>query len=345
MSQRLDLVTPPQADPLSIYRYRDGLYAVDLLCCALVEFNFFTWLKNHPSTFEEICRHFGFHARPTDVMLSLFKANALVEQNHEILSLTVKGAEFLVEGAHFSLIPYYASLKDRPVVKDYAKVLTTDKAANWGSFKNEIDWTKAMEDPGFAAKFTAAMDCRGIFLAQALCRQLKGNQFNNVLDIGGGSGIYSCSLAAHFPHLTATVYEKSPVDKIASRLIEERGYSEKVSTFAGNMFEDVLPQGFDAHLYSNVLHDWPVGMVESLLRKSYSALPPGGALLIHDAHLNRNKNGPLPVCEYSALLMHSTEGKCYGLGEMEQMLSAAGFGEFQFKETAVDRSLLQARKQ
>ena len=33
-----------------------------------------------------------------------------------------------------------------------------------------------------------------------------------MLDIGGGSGIYACSLVAHHPQLCATVFDQRPVD-------------------------------------------------------------------------------------------------------------------------------------
>ena len=54
--------------------------------------------------------------------------------------------------------------------------------------------------------------------------------------------------------------------------------------------------------------------------------------------------GPLPVAKYSALLMHSTEGKCYSLAEMRGYLGELGLTEFQFRETAVDRSIITVRK-
>jgi len=52
------------------------------------------------------------------------------------------------------------------------------------------------------------------------------------------------------------------------------------------------------------------------LAASSAALPPGGLLVIHDAHLNADKTGPLPVAAYSALLMSVTEGKCYATSEI-----------------------------
>ena len=56
---------------------------------------------------------------------------------------------------------------------------------------------------------------------------------------------------------------------------------------------------------------------------SSAALPPGGLLVIQDAHLNADKTGPLPVAAYSALVMSVTEGKCYATSEMETLLTAA----------------------
>jgi hypothetical protein len=67
-------------------------------------------------------------------------------------------------------------------------------------------------------------------------------------------------------------------------------------------------------------------------------------LIVHDAHLNRDKSGPLPVAKYSALLMSVTEGKCYSIGEMETLLTEAGFTEIVYTPTVADRSIITARK-
>jgi hypothetical protein len=93
-----------------------------------------------------------------------------------------------------------------------------------------------------------------------------------------------------------------------------------------------------------VLHDWDVPVVRKLLESSFQALAPGGLLAVHDAHLNADKSGPLHVAEYSVMLMHSTEGRCYSVAEMEDYLSAVGFAEIKFTPTAASRSVISARK-
>ena len=344
LKNRFDLTATPATDPLEIYRLRDGLYAVDLLGAAIVHFDFFTWLAEHPLDKATICRELQIIDRPADVLLTLFTAMGLVEAKDGVFHVTELGREHLVKSSPWFLGPYYASLKDRPVLKDYVAVLRTGRTANWGSFKDEKDWAKAMEDETFANNFTAAMDCRGVYLGAAVARNLDCKGCSRLLDVAGGSGIYACAIVAKHPHLAATVFEKLPVDEVARRAIEKRGFKDRVSVLAGDMFKQELPSGFDLHLISNVLHDWDEPIVKQLLAKSFRALQPGGTLVIHDAYINETKSGPLPVAKYSALLMHSTEGKCYSLAEMRSYLTEAGFTGMTFKETAVDRGIVTARK-
>jgi SAM-dependent methyltransferase len=339
-----DLLRPPANDPTSIYRYRDGLYAADLLTAALVHLDFFTWLGNHPSSLEGVCSSLETKPRPTDVMLTLFTAMELIENRDGIFHLTPLGREHLVKGPPFFIGPYYASLKDRPITKDFVAALKTDRVANWGSFKDEQAWAKAMEDEKFAEGFTAAMDCRGVYLGHAAAKAVDLSARRSLLDIGGGSGIYSCSFVAHHPNLRAAVFEKPPVDQVARRSIEKRSYSDRVEIIAGDVFKNPLPTGFDVHLISNVLHDWAEPEVRAILKNSAQALAPGGLLIIHDAFINANKTGPLPVAAYSAMLMHSTEGKCYSTREMQGFLEELGFRDFHYQPTAADRGIATALK-
>lgn len=339
-----DLRTVPETDPVSIYRVRDGIYGADMLLTAIVHLDLFSWLGANPATAADICRAFEITARPTDVMLTLLASMGLIEERDRRFHLTTLAREHLVRDSPWFLGPYYESLKNRPVALDLLKVLKTGKPANWGSQKDEQDWHKAMETPAFAAQFTAAMDSRGVFLAQAVAKAVDFSWRSRVLDIAGGSGVYACSLVTHHPHLTATVFEKPPVDRIAAQAIAHRGCSASVNVTAGDMLADPLPKDADVHLYSNVLHDWDEPVVRQLIAKSHAALPSGGVLVIHDAFLNADKNGPLHVAEYSVLLMHSSEGKCYSTREMERYLIDAGFRDITYRETAAARGVMSGTK-
>lgn len=339
-----DLTLTPQTAPIEIYRYRDGLYAADMLAAAITGLDFFTFLADQPRTKDEICKSLGTQQRPTDVMLTLLTAMGLLDNKGGNFSLTLTAREHLVSTSSWHLGPYYASVKDRPVAKDILNVLRTGKPSNWASLRSEQEWSRAMEREDFAAQFTASMDCRGVYLGQALAKKLDLSRHSRLLDIAGGSGIYACSLVAHNPHLTATVLEKKPVDTISSNAIARRGFANRVSVIAADMFRQPLPGDYDLHLFSNVLHDWDEPLVKELLAKSFAALPSGGMILIHDMHINADKTGPLPVAAYSAMLATLTEGQCYSTAEMTSLLTDAGFHDIGFMLTAADRSVITALK-
>jgi SAM-dependent methyltransferase len=339
-----DLTRAPRTDPTPLYRGRDELYVTDMLIAALTGLDLFTWLDSHPGTVDDIAVHYQFHRRPVDVMTTLFVAMELLQRDGDVLSLTERSREHLVSSSPWFLGPYFPKPADRPIARDLIDVLRTDQPAKFASRKNEPDWHRAMETESFAEEFTAAMDCRGVLLALALAKNLDLGGRRRLLDIAGGSGVYACSLAAHFLDLEAVVVEKPPVHRIAERAISRRGFASRVRVVAADMLNEPLPFGFDVHLFSNVLHDWDVPVVQQLLRASAEALTPGGLLIIHDAFLNAAKTGPLPMAGYSVLLMHVTQGRCYSVLEMAEWLVEAGFDTPSEVPSAAGRSALVARR-
>jgi predicted O-methyltransferase YrrM len=332
----------PGTDPTSLYRLRDGLYAADLLTAALVELDLFTCLHAQPADFETVCRTLHLIERPADVAITLFKAMGLITTGGATLALTDQARDHLVRTSPFFLGPYYASFRNRPIVRDFVQVLHTGRPSSWSASSSQPDWATAMRDPAFAAQFTAAMDSRGLFLGRAVASAVDLGNRRALLDVAGGSGIYACCLVDRYAHLRATVLERPPVDTVSAEAIANRGFASRVAVHASDMFADTWPDGHDVHLFSNVLHDWDVAAVSQLLERSARALPPGGLVIIHDAHLDDDKAGPLPVAAYSALLMHSTEGRCYSGSEMRQFLVAAGFSDTRFAPTVADRSIVTA---
>ncbi len=344
----------PVPDPTRLYRVRDGVYAADLLIAAVAEFDLFSRLDElGPAPAAAVRDTLGLADRPTDVLLTYCAALGLVERDlaaGDRIALTELARRHLVAGSPYDLGPYYRSLAERPAVAELAGVLRTDRPAAWASASpagpptGAGDWAGRLEDPGFAARITAAMDARGAFLAPALAAAVAELPITALLDVGGSSGIYAGAVLADRPGVRAAVFERPPVDGAARTLLAARGLADRIDVITGDMFAEPLPAGFDVHLFSQVLHDWDGDRVRHLLAASFAALPPGGWLLDHDTHVDADKRGPLPVAEYSVLLMHSTPGKCWSLGELTELALATGFVAVEHRSTAGDRGVLLARK-
>ncbi len=333
-----DLTNAPETDPTPIYRHRDALYASDMLIVALKGLDLFSFLARQPQSVETICKHFQIFRRPTDVMTTLLVASGWLQRRGESLEVTRQAREYLVQDSPWFIGPYFPPVADRPIALDLLQCLKTDQPAKFNSRKDHEDWHRAMESETFAKEFTAMMDCRGVLLAQALAKSLPLTGRRRLLDVGGGSGIFACTICAHQDQLMATVFEKSPVDQIAAAAIADRGYQQRVQTIVGDMFLDQWPEGHDLHLLSNVVHDWDEADVWKLLKKSAESLTAGGLLVVHDTFLNADKTGPLHVAEYSVLLMHVTQGRCYSDAEITEIAREAGFDFVRQVPSAATRS-------
>jgi predicted O-methyltransferase YrrM len=333
---------PSNLDPLPLLRMRDGIYAPDLLIAAIAEFDFFNRLAERPRKPAELVAMLGIRERPLEVMVTLFAAMGLVERGTDGVGLSHRAEAFLTGPSQWDMSPYFASLKLRPQIREIVSVLTTDRPASWESATSNPEWATAMQDDAFARRFTAAMHGRGEWLGPALAAALDLGDRASLLDIGGGSGVYARILQERYPELRVAVLERPPVDRATRSHLGETPSGQQVAVLGGDMFASI-PTGFEAHLFSNVLHDWGEAKVRELLAKSRSSLPPGGLVAVHDAFIDRDRRGPLAVAEYSVLLMLLSEGQCYSLGEMEDLLLGAGFRDVEYRETIADRGVMTAR--
>lgn len=331
-----------ELDPTFLLRERDGIYAADLLIAAITEFDFFGRISAGVWNAGQLCSEFEIAARPLDVMLTLFTAMGLLQQEGGQYSLSAQADAFLTHESKWDMGPYFASLRLRPQIQQIVSVLTTDRPARWESADTNRDWANAMVDEDFARRFTAAMNGRGEWLGPRLADAVALSGAQSLLDVGGGSGVYARIFQERHPNLAVAVLERPPVDAVARSYLGSSEAGRRVKVVAGDMFESI-PSGYDVHLFSNVLHDWGEAQVRALLERSRAALPIGGQLLIHDAFIDRDKRGPLAVAQYSVLLMLLSDGKCYSIAEMEDLLQATGFCEICHRGTTSDRAVISAR--
>lgn len=327
-------------------RLREAAFATDMFVAAVSGLGLFDRLAERPMSLAEVCEVLDVHERPAEVMVTLLKAWGLLVEVDGRLTGTGIAHAHLVPGAPQDLRPYYASLRDRPGVHDLLYVLKTGHSRNWEAKHakdGKEEWTALMQRPDFAQFYTAGMDSRGGVLAPDLA-ELLGDAGPRLLDVAGGSGIYTSAIVTRDPDLRATVLERPPVDDVARWHLDRRGLADRIDVVGGDMFLDPLPEGYDTHLYSHILHDWPLSKCRTLVRKSFDALNPGGRIAIYSAHLDDDKAGPAPVAEYSVLMMYLYEGRCYSVAEMHGLLKEAGFVDLTVRHGVGFRSLITGRK-
>jgi SAM-dependent methyltransferase len=342
----------PTTDPTPLFDLAEGMHAIEALTAAVGWLHLFEQLETHPSDSTEICASLSLAPRPGRVLLTLLASLGLVQRDGRgVYHLTDLAREHMLPGSPWSLAPCFEALKDRPSCRSMLAVLRSgqplgapDPAASEQTEASTQPWLQGMDQEAFAEYFLNAIDSRNAYLAHVLAERLDLADRRSLLDVAGGSGIYACALVRRYPYLRATVLEKNPVDAVARRAVARRGLSDRVYVASGDMLGAPLPEGHDAHLYSNVIHDWDEATVRRLLAASFSALRPGGQIVLHDAFLDESQSGPRAVAEYSVLLMSFTAGRCYAVPEVRELIEAAGFRDVGLLRTAVHRSVVTASK-
>ena len=180
-----------------------------------------------------------------------------------------------------------------------------------------------MEQEEAARRLTLALAGRARNVAPVLAERVPLGPARTLLDVGGGTGLYSIAFLQKNPGLRAIVWDRPEVLKVTAELAAAHGVADRLECRPGDMFADAAPPA-DVVLLSNVLHDWDVPECRVSISRCAAALPPGGRLLIHDVFLNDALDGPLPIALYSAALFCLTEGRAYSAAEYRGWLKEAG---------------------
>ncbi|EMI17154.1 O-methyltransferase family 2 [Rhodopirellula maiorica SM1] len=322
-------IQPPLVDPTPIFELFRGSYGSELLTAAVAHFDLFGRLSKQPMTLEQLGDELGLQPRPANVLVTALRAMGLLDQRDGKLCLTAMASEHLVPGSRLDCGDYLSLAAQSPGVMSMVHLLKSNKPLgsdddSGTAFIYRDGAKSAMDAEATARHFTLALAGRAKNVAPALADVLPIDNAQTLLDLGGGTGIYSYALLQKHPQLRAVVFDRPDVLKVAKEFAETYGVSDRAELHPGNMFADPLPEHVDAILLSNILHDWDVPECKQLIRRCVETLKPGGRLFIHDVFLNDALDGPLPIALYSAALFSLTEGRAYSEAEYRSWMTEAG---------------------
>lgn len=320
----------PVTDPTSIFEHFRGSYGTELLTAAVAHFDVFGRLAAHSRTLAELQRDLKLAERPAIVLTTALRAMGLLTKNSaDQLELTPLAAEHLVHGTEFDVGSYLSLAATSPGVVEMVERLRSNRPAGLSgdeagaAFIYRDGMKSAMEQTQLAEHFTLALSGRAKNVAPVLAEKVPLSEATTLLDVGGGTGIYSIAFLKANPQLHAVVFDRPEVLKTAAQFASDYNVSDRMTMHPGDMFVDPLPTA-DVILLSNILHDWDVTECQTLVNRCAAALNPGGRLIIHDVLLNDALDGPLPIALYSAALFTLTEGRAYSAKEYNSWLSNAG---------------------
>lgn len=342
------LLTPPATDPTPIFELFRGNHATELLTAAVAHFNLFNRLAREAASQAVLGQELGLAERPLTVLVTALRAMGLLQKDAQgRLDLTELARAHLVPGGPHDVGDYIGLAAQSPGVLAMVERLRTNRPADFGggaAFIYRDGVASAMEEAESARHFTLALAGRAKNVAPVLAEKVPLEGARLLVDVAGGTGLYSIAFLQRSPKLRAVVVDRPEVLKVAAEMGREYGVADRLELRPGDMFRDPLPAGADMVLLSNVLHDWDVAECRQLIGRGAEALRSGGRLLIHDVFLNDDLGGPLAVALYSAALFTLTEGRAYSAAEYKVWLEEAGFKVEPVKPTLIHCGVLAGKK-
>jgi predicted O-methyltransferase YrrM len=364
---------PPTTDATPIFELFRGAYATELLTVAVAHLHVFEHLEGAAIPAEALAEKTGLEPRAATVLFTALRAMGLLAKDTSgNLGLTPLAREQLLPNSEYSIVDYLglaaasagvremlarlrsnrpAGAPEKNAAADHSQRGSIEEGEITGvqngsgtAFIYRPDSASAMEDRAAARTLTLALAGRAKNVAPALARVAPLEHARLLLDVGGGTGIYSIACLQRHKQLRAIVWDRPEVLRVAAEYAAEYGVTERLELVPGDMFHDPLPQGADAILLSNILHDWDVPDCQALVRRCAECLPSGGQLLIHDVLLNDALDGPLPIALYSAALFTLTEGRAYSAAEYGDWLCGAGLRPIAPAATAIHCWLIAGTK-
>jgi ubiquinone/menaquinone biosynthesis C-methylase UbiE len=115
--------------------------------------------------------------------------------------------------------------------------------------------------------------------ASAVVNAYDFSQFARVVDVAGGNGTLLLAILKANPQPSGVLFDQPAVIKDALKHIESAGLAERCETVAGD-FSRVVPQGGDAYLIKQAIHNWDDERAIKILQNCHRAMTPQGKLLV-----------------------------------------------------------------
>jgi hypothetical protein len=194
--------------------------------------------------------------------------------------------------------------------------------------------------PADDVMFNEAMTAYSVMTAAAVTAAYDFAGITTLADIAGGHGKLLAECLKARKHLRGVLFDQPHVIAGAGKLFTDAGVADRVTMVGGSFFEEVPPA--DAHMMSNILHDWPDVDAVRILKTCRKAAAPGGRVLIIEAAIPSDP-GPHPGKFLDIQMMVMTGGRERTEAQFRELFASAGYRLERIVPTPGPMSVVEGR--
>jgi len=298
---------------------------------------------------DEVASRLGLNCRVLRSVLALLAALGYLVPRQGRYHVTDAARQHLLPSSPLYWGGVWASMrKGNALCEQLQEALTTpdpDEEIPQGQGDRNVDgWASGHLSAEAAMSMTRYMHSHSAAAAIAVAQSGLFGATRRMLDVGGCSGVFSIALAERHPGLRCTIMDLPAVCALTPDYLKERGLADRIDTYAADMFRDPWPLGYDTVFFSDIFHDWRPVTCLGLARRAFAALPPGGTIDLHEMLLNDDGAGPRTAAAFSVLMALGTQGQQFTFGQLESLLTEAGFADIECWSTSPLFSIVRGRK-
>jgi hypothetical protein len=268
-----------------------GFFASKTLLSA-VEMGVFTELARGPEEFNTLAGRLGLHPRSARDFLDALVALGLLHRSQEHYCNTPDTDLFLDRNktSYIGGILEMANARLFGFWNHLTEALRTGQPQN--EAKSDVGaspFTAVYADPARLKGFLAAMSGISHGANIAIARKVPWAKYQTYADVGTAQGDLAVQIALANPHLRGMGFDLPEVGPVFEEYAKANGVSDRVRFQPGNFFDEPLP-AVDVLTMGHILHDWNLAEKKMLVGKAYSALPPGGALVVYDSLIDDDRS-------------------------------------------------------
>jgi 3-hydroxy-5-methyl-1-naphthoate 3-O-methyltransferase len=318
-------------------------YRQSAILMTACELKVFTYLSQASMSAEALARHCQVPVRGLQRLLNACVVLDLLEKEDERYQNTPIAETFLVQGKSGYMGNFIqAGAEQYEAWGRLTQAVQEDRPTNPRSAE-VLPTLPAERVRGYIGRLYEL----GKHNAVAIADRVDLGDVEQMLDVAGGSGIYSITFAQRQPTLRAMVFDLPPIVPFTQEIIASHGMQERVTACPGNYFQDDFAGGNDLVLLSNSLQTEGATTCRMLLGKVFKALVPGGQLVIHGVMPNPDRVSPSqPALFPLQMLLSFPEGDAYPAEEICGWAADAGFVDLTVTRLAAPAftSLIVGRK-
>ena len=318
-------MTPRRVTPERIMQLGTGFWGSKTLLSA-IELGLFTELAKGPLDAEVLIERLNLHPRGARDFFDALVALGMLRRTGARYANTANTALFLDRGKP----SYIGGMLEMANARLYrfwgglTEALRTGKPQNEAKTGEDFFGT-LYADPKRLEGFLKAMTGLSIGAARIIAKKFPWRKYRSFIDVGCAQGGVAVEIALAHKHLAGAGMDLPVVQPVFEAYARAKRVAGRLTFHPGNFFTDSFPK-MDVIIMGHILHDWTLDEKMMLLHKAYDALPPGGAIIVHEALIDdarrRNAFGLLMSLN---MLIETQGGFDFTGADCKRWMKEAGF--------------------